>query len=269
MKDDSLKPKVKTSQQPPFDELEFNDPIFIIGSPRSGTTMLRSIIDAHPNICCPPWETGLFVNFANFIPVKYGAPAKKESNYCPIEKEALLSWMHLSALELMNKLTGGSDKKRWGEKTPAHVFHTDLILEVFPKAKFVHIIRNGRDVVKSLLNVHWGPKEITWSTSRWRDSVKAGLQAREKWGSEVVYEIRYETLISQTEECVASLCDFLGEVYSEDMLNFHDPKKNIWQRKEKPVSETPINSHNYRELSLRERIHFKANASELMNLLGY
>ena len=75
--------------------------------------------------------------------------------------------MRRSTEDLISLFVSKAGKPRWAEKTPAHVFHMDLIHEVFPRAQFIHMIRNGRDVVRSLQNMAFAPREIRWSSRRW------------------------------------------------------------------------------------------------------
>ena len=241
-------------------------PIFVVGAPRSGTTLMRSIIDAHPNICCPVWETGIFEKLATIVNGDIKLHLEKSPNF-PMKRSDLLQWCQRSVEDLMHCLVSEIGKPRWAEKTPAHVFHIDLIHEIFPQAQFIHMIRNGRDVVRSLQNMLFGPRDIRWSTKRWIESVQAGRVSGEKLPKGQYLEIRYEDLLRNPEQILKQLCEFVREPWMPQMLDFHKPENNSWHLKHQPFQEKPI--HNYRKLRLFEKIIFSWYAFRLMQELGY
>ena len=142
----------------------------------------------------------------------------KEANFANFERKQLVDWMHRAVDDLMTTLTAGSGKPRWGEKTPAHVYQMDLIHEVYPKAQFVHILRNGRDVVRSLQNVEWSPREIRWSVNRWKSSIEAGRSFGSQFPEGLYTEVRFEELTNNPESSARSLCEFLNEPFVPEML---------------------------------------------------
>jgi len=122
-----------------------------------------------------------------------------------------------------------------GNKTPAYVRKLNLLHTLWPKVRFVHLIRDGRDVCLSVAN--W-PKacqaDKPGSFTAWRDgpvstialwwdlNVRRGRQAGGSLGPRLYYEIRYESLVSHPREECASLCAFLGLRYDDAMLRFHE-----------------------------------------------
>jgi hypothetical protein len=242
------------------------NPVFVVGAPRSGTTLLRSMIDAHPSICCPTWETGLFEKFAMVLEGDVQYHFAKDPALA-VSRADLLGWCRRSADDLMRQLTQRSGKSRWAEKTPAHVFHLDLIQEVYPEAQFVHIVRNGREVVRSLQSMPWAPRQIRWSCRRWVESVQAGREAGRRLPSGRYIELRYEDLTKNPEATVRSLCEFLGEPFEPQMLAFHEPTNNSWGVASRPLDSKPVNKH--RELSLFERFVFARLGTPLLRELGY
>lgn len=244
-------------------------PIFIVGAPRSGTTLLRSLIDKHSKICLPPWETGLFDRLSDFTTGDFERPSGVEANFCPLKRERIIDWIRQSADALMAELTRSTNKKRWGEKTPSHVFHIDLIREVYPESQFIHIIRNGRDVVKSLLNVEWGPREIKWSVGRWRDSILAGQAAADKYGPKIITEVRYDQLTANTKQTLHNICNFLGEDFEPSMLDEKNDQETCWGASPNPIRDKAIYSKSYRNLTWRERVIMNQKVGPLLRSLGY
>jgi Sulfotransferase family len=108
-------------------------------------------------------------------------------------------------------------KGRWGDKTPAYIGHVDRLAAIWPDARFVHLIRDGRDVALSVMNVPFGPNNA-WAAARsWASVIRQGHKAVERYPGRVL-EVRYEDLVSKPAETVAALCDFLGLGYFDDML---------------------------------------------------
>ncbi len=242
------------------------NPIFIVGAPRSGTTLLRSLIDAHPNICCPTWETGLFERFRAIIDGDIQWHFKNDPALA-VDREGLLKWMRRSADDLMLQLTAATQKPRWAEKTPAHVFQIELIHELYPQAQFIHILRNGRDVVRSLQSMPWAPRNIRWSCRRWVESVQAACTAAKKLPADKYLELRYEDLVEDPPAAIQRLCDFLHEHVADQMLAFDNPENNSWGIQQQALSRSPVNRH--RGLNLVERFVFSKIASPLLIELGY
>jgi hypothetical protein len=242
-------------------------PIFILGAPRSGTTLMRSIIDAHPNIFCPPWETGLFVRLDEMLNGDLPKIMQAEAPHFPLCREELINWARRTCDDLMGLFAAKAGKPRWAEKTPAHVYNMRLIGEVVPECQFIHMIRNGYEVVRSLQNMHWAPRQIGWSTERWTTSVAAGRECGAELGTARYLEVRYEDLTKRCEPTLRTLCEFLGEPFDGQMLGFNRPENNSWGAERKAVQDKPVNKH--RDLGLLARLVFRLRAGALQRELGY
>jgi len=129
------------------------------------------------------------------------------------------------------------------------------------------MLRNRRDVVRSLQNMSWAPRKIRWSIRRWIDSVQAGRAFGSKLPPNQYCEIRYEDLIGQPEATLRRLCEFLGESFAPQMLASHEPRNNSWNYAFKPLQSTPVGK--YRNLNLVERVLFNRLAGPLMRALEY
>jgi hypothetical protein len=111
-------------------------------------------------------------------------------------------------------------KARYADKTPQHVLHLELLTRSFPSARVVHLVRDGRNVVPSLLEVPHGPTRYTEGVDYWRARVLAGRQAGEALGPSRYVEIRYEDLVEDPEARLRDLCAFLDLEYAPEMLEY-------------------------------------------------
>jgi hypothetical protein len=118
--------------------------------------------------------------------------------------------------------SGRSGKPRWGDKTPEYVREIDRLHAVFPKAQFIHIIRDARDVCSSLeLNQFRGSGSFRHNARYWADYVSAGIEAGRDLPSNLYTEIAYEDLVLRLEHTLRRVCQFLGVDYESNMLNFY------------------------------------------------
>lgn len=113
------------------------------------------------------------------------------------------------------------DKPRWGDKTPQYVRNLDLLAELFPTARFLHVIRDGREVSASVADQWWGPDMQAAAAVWWRRDVAAGRRSGARLGPDRYLEVRHERLVAAPEEGLREVCAFLGEDYSPAMLDYH------------------------------------------------
>ena len=187
-----------------FDRIELDhlraisraDPILIGGCGRSGTTLLLSILGAHPEILAMPDEMYAFYPF----------PFRLSKLVSTIEESEKLSWTH------------------WCEKTPKNVLAFSEIFEAFEgQVKLIHIVRDGSDVVTSR---HPNADERYYiAPERWVTDVGAGWAHREK-----TLLIRYEDLVNQEQATLEVVCDYLGLPFDQRMLEF-ESYSNVQENK--------------------------------------
>ena len=212
----------------------------IIGAPRSGTTLLRFMLDAHPDLAIPP-ETGFLVPCAKLIGQGTASREDLLQTMTGYPAEAL-GWLDfqisqdtlLATLRTIEPFTVADGirafyelyasrfgKSRWGDKTPLYCMHVQSIEALLPEAHFVHIIRDGRDVALSLRPMWFAPgRDIETLATHWRQWVTTGRQQ----GSLCRHylEVRYEQLIEQSREVLAGVCEFLHLDFDDRMLRYHE-----------------------------------------------
>jgi hypothetical protein len=166
-------------------------------------------------------------------------------------------------------------KPRWGDKTPFYTPDIDILRLVFPDAKIVHLVRDGRDVVISQKSIEWMssnlPKLIQdW---RWKTTIahKVGAVLTDDF-----LEIRYEDLVRHPEENLRRICGFLDEVYDPTMLEYSEGAKGVvpeeslkWHRNSiRPPDPSQLNKWKT-QLSKAERTIFEQLAGDTLDLFGY
>ncbi|MCW3991710.1 MAG: sulfotransferase, partial [Candidatus Bathyarchaeota archaeon] len=210
--------------------------IIIGGCARSGTTLIRVMLDTHPHIYCGP-ESNLF------LPIRIRTRKRIEelSWKFDVPAEEIQTLMRSSRClsEFIEKFFGriGSihGKRRWADKSPRNVLRLDYIFKHFPRAKFIHMIRDGRDVACSLRTF---PKRkivngkiFPVKTNRpldecirwWVHDVNIGIGYR---NDSRYYELKYEDLIFNTERALKELFMFLDEPYEEKVLRYYEIEDN-------------------------------------------
>ena len=166
-------------------------------------------------------------------------------------------------------------KTRWGDKTPAYIGHIDRLAGIWPDARFVVLIRDGRDVALSVMKVPFGPNNA-WAAARsWSRAIRQGREAARRYAGRVL-ELRYEDLVTNPEQEVVTTCDFLELDYSPDMLAIEQTDRskvvedqsawftNVWAG----ITTAAVGKWRT-ELSPREVEAFESVAGDELRALGY
>ncbi len=206
-------------------------PIFIGGVPRSGTTLLRMIVDSHSALACGP-EMRLIPQICEMYRAAKMAAIEAAGAAWALEGDQVrknFAEMISGLLEPARLLSG---KARIAEKTPANSAWFAELRELFPEAPQVHVMRDGRDVVASLLGLDWRDGR----TGEPFDFVRSARAAAAMWARQIaiareafaapeaqgrVFELRYEAVIERPRETLEPLFAFLGEPWEEQVLDFH------------------------------------------------
>ena len=201
-----------------------SSPIFIVGAPRSGTTLFQYMLRSHPNISLPTGESHFF------IPLLRNADSFGDLNEVKNIKKVLQTMYTQSADFLDTDIHGisfdierlsnefkqegrnsiasiisglfeknalGEGKQRWGDKTPYYVLHMKTILNKFPNAQFIHLIRDGRDCALSMFDRKhdFGVYNTFFAAKYWDIYIELGRQMGQELGNKTYHEIHYEDLI--------------------------------------------------------------------------
>lgn len=211
-------------------------PIFILGVPRSGTTLLSLILDSHRNIAVGR-ETGVMRSMAWFLADEHRPENKNHEGWFEkyqVSRAAMTGQIRdfLNAFFLTYARKCG--KKRWGEKTPFHTQYVELINEIFPDAQFIHIVRDPRAVVAS--RKRWGVKLEDVAQEWLTDNLKVS-KFGERAGKERYFRFFYKDLVLAPEATIRSVLDFLGEDWDPNVMQHHEVSsaRNISENREAGV----------------------------------
>ncbi len=260
-------------------------PIFIGGAGRSGTTLLRMMLDSHPNICCGP-ELKILPDISRCLGLLLGPLRGVMEGYGNTPDQVRHHFCRLVE-GLVENFLQASGKTRWAEKTPHNVLSMAALRNLFPEARFLHVIRDGRDVACSLVTMQWADpntgrkvdyiQNIAKAARYWRQIVEAGRkQAASPNLAGRVLEVRYETLVLETEETLQKVLAFLEEPWHPGVLSydgashspFPEPDESSTHQARKPVYHSSIGRWKT-EMTEADRAAFKHEAGQLLVTLGY
>ena len=207
---------------------------FVVGVARSGTTLLRLMLDAHPELAIPP-ET----HFAGRV-LRAFEPGGKgpEAAVDAMVHSPFWPDFGISADEFVRTAADSAGagpgpllrafyeayaarlgKPRWGDKTPPYLDQMASIQRALPEARFVHVIRDGRDVALSVMPLWFGPDNLVEAARQWSGRIAAARrQARRLNG---YAEVRYEDLVREPASTLSRLCDLLELPWDPAMLDYH------------------------------------------------
>ncbi|TMR00629.1 sulfotransferase [Actinomadura soli] len=217
---------------------QLSRPVFVLGCPRSGTTLLQQMLHSHRRIAFPS-ET-------RFVHTAYEARHRFGDLERVANRRALAEWitrggntkfrvLELDADEVIEEIVHGPPtlgsalaivfrayarrhgKPRWGDKRPSYFRRVPMLRRMFPDAQFVHLVRDGRDAVSSLMRMPWFEGDIHAAALTWREAVDTGKRLGPRLGAGTFHELRYEDLVTDPRLALVRLCAFLGEEYDPEM----------------------------------------------------
>jgi hypothetical protein len=236
--------------------IQVEQPIFIVGSGHSGTSIMLAILGSHPNLYPITGESALFL--------------KSESKV----REIILSW---------DKECTEAGKKRWIEKTPPHIFIIKKLFSYRPNSKFIIMLRDGRDVVCSM-KYRTDYEDFNARLDRWMYDNLAGLPY---WQHPRVKVVKYENLVTDTELTLKDICNFLGEKYTDSLLEFHKTDRHWYSSEIVKPKEVDMKTHKQfrnwqinqplfdgrgrwkQEMTEEEKVIFREKAQKYLLEFGY
>jgi hypothetical protein len=206
----------------------------VTGCARSGTTLLRVMLDSHPEMAVP-FETTFLRAFARRAErigpdAPLFAPAVDRIRSDPgwprlgVEDAFLDTLVGLGAREMVRRVferhAADQGAARWGDKNPRYVFHVVRIARLLPETRFIHIVRDGRDVATSLVESRFGAATLPVAAAQWAHRVSVARRQGELLGTARYREVSYERLVARPREVLEEICTFIGLEYSPAMLSY-------------------------------------------------
>ena len=258
-------------------------PIFIGGFQRSGTTLLRYVLDSHPNIACGPETVTLVPDVRIHVEKMLANDRFSNSlkNFDLSQEDILRIFAREPIEKFFRKYLAGQCKPRLATKTPTNCLHFDFLGELFPDAKFIHVIRDGRNCVCSLDKVSWFGDTLSnlaafdLAAERWARWTVEGMRHGSALDDRYL-EVRYEALIKEPKSEISRILKFLNEPWHDAVLN-HSERKYIHEvavdSGNKAGASRPIESRAHdawrKKMSVKQQIRFARIAGELLYDLGY
>ena len=224
-------------------------PIFIIGNPRSGTTLLRLMLTCHPRICIPPecgfavwlcpkyhpWNAELVEVFAQDV-----LTCRKIETWT-WDTGGLSGFLRAGRPETYGRAVSlvyewhahcqGRDGVRWGDKNNSYLDHIATLRTLFPGCALVHVVRDVRSVVCSYRRLSEArltslyaptlPGDIAGAALHWRTNIRTITGAFERLRWQGVHQLRFEDLLMSPQPTLERLCEALGERFDASMLEYH------------------------------------------------
>lgn len=220
-----------------------HQPFFIIGSGRSGTTVLRAILNEFAAVGIPPESYVLpdvirsfrkhrrmaWPDLVNLLVGKFeihpefkswnmdSLEVKRRLNRCPPRDRSLQKI--IDELYSAYLTAHHPNAVTWGDKTPYNTMRVEWLEHAFPDARYIHLVRDGRDVVASYLGAGLYESPVD-AANRWQQSVERAKWLEERVETERFVELRYEDLVREPTTSMAPVCDLLDLEWQDDVLGY-------------------------------------------------
>ncbi|HKE74817.1 MAG TPA: sulfotransferase [Acidimicrobiales bacterium] len=205
---------------------------FFVGCGRSGTTLVRALVDGHPAMAVPP-ESHFVVALAPrrgevFAPGAFADALAASDRFAlwGMDRAAVAGAVEAAGAatypDAVRTVFAGwaadRGKARYADKTPGYVVHIPALAALFPEATFVQVVRDGRDVAASFVELGWAAG-VTEAALHWRLRVRRGRRDGRALGSGRYHELRYEDLVADPEAALRRLCDQIDVAWDPAMLD--------------------------------------------------
>jgi hypothetical protein len=222
---------------------------FIIGRPRSGTTLLRLLFEAHPHVLIPPESPLIISLYKKYIKItEWDEKLIRDFTEDVFRQRYFDKWLVDKEVLYQNLLEGRGKNsfqemvkriiasyrsvykkeeiRMLGDKNPAYSLYPDRIHKLFPDAKIIHITRDYRDNYLSLINVDFEVPVVPLVIYRWKFAFRL-MQKLKKRCPEQVYPLKYEDLATDPEKTFREVCRFLGLDFDPHVLSFYEKKDEV------------------------------------------
>jgi Sulfotransferase family len=264
--------------------------VVILGVSRSGTTLLKAILDRHPALAIPTesyflpqlWDRhGERPDPERFVADVARLRRVSEWGVEPYMVRERLPQSPTFAQAIQAIYRGYADvrgKPRFGDKTPAYMQRLDIVDRAFPDAQYVHLIRDGRDAALSFVALrrrprfNWArPRSVPGFAAQWRREIASARAFGSALGERRFHELRYEDLVARPEPAVRGVCAFLGLDFDPSMMEYHRAVEAERLVDHPRLAEPPRpGARQWREeMPERELESFEAVAGDLLSELGY
>ncbi|MBM2822742.1 MAG: hypothetical protein HW413_1488 [Thermoleophilia bacterium] len=266
-------------------------PLIVLGVSRSGTTLLRVMLDRSPGIALP--DESFFVPL---LARRHGRTVEPKGFLDDLSRIPNLRAWGVSPDEVAPRLWSGMKtgeaisaifesyatkvgKPRWGDKTPMYMRHLPLLARLFPDAQYVHLIRDGRDAALSFLEMPEGTFTRTWAHPRdaaqfaclWRKEVGDARVLGQSVGPGRYLEVRYEELVTATPRVVESICGFASLLFEPEMVEYAGAVDVSGKPHQQRLLQSPtVGVRSWRDdMSPADARAFEAIAGDRLSELGY
>ena len=278
---------------------------FFVGCGRSGTTLVRAMFDSHPLLAVMHESTfipqlaerrALYERPEGFAADLFVDDLWRVGARPSLARAPTPDWLGgMTRDEITGSLSAPGvksypdavrcifdayarrhAKERYADKTPIYVIHMTRLAELFPESRFVHIVRDGRDVALAVVEMPWGPRGLDEAALWWKEIVERGRQTGIELGPERYREIRYEDLLEDPEHHVRALCAFLDLPFDDGMLRYSERAERIVAETDLPHIHTRIflpptkRLRDWRtQMPRQDQEAFELIAGGLLRTLGY
>lgn len=271
-------------------------PTFLFGMERSGTTLLSMMVGAHPQIAVPLATTGMWLDFAARLD-GFNQLASRDDVLrlvdeiraherirlwdAPLDRAYLLENLPLRdygavVARFHAEYARAKGKPYWANVDIATLDSMDVVNGWFPHARFLHIIRDGRDVALSHQTMPYGAGTIAECARAWSVRTTINVKMGRILGPRQYLTIRFEDLVLDTEPSLRRICDFLGVAFDSAMLRYGDmvnekipeSRRWLWPSISRPPQETKVDQWR-RRMTRSQRIVFEGQANGVLKAWGY
>ncbi|MGH3034378.1 MAG: sulfotransferase family protein [Gaiellaceae bacterium] len=266
-------------------------PLFVLGVRRSGTTLLRVMLDRNSQLAVPDesyfipqlaerhrgsLDADAFVDDLRRLPTlrEWDVPLEEVRARLPAVGD-----VGAAIATVYDVYAERHGKRRWGDKTPLYMQYLGLIERIFPEARYVHLIRDGRDAALSFLEMPRGIVTETWAHPRgaagvacqWRTEVAAARRLGARVGPRRYLEVRYEALVNDPEGVVREICRFADLPYESEMLEYPGSVDLSAKPHQRSLAKAPTPGlRDWRtQMAAPDLTTFEHVAGDLLSELGY